>query len=88
MVRVIRRSYHAAMSQRTSAIPPCSRICAALDDADETIPRLGALVEERLAAHEVLARALEEERRLREEERRLRSQADRARAEIERLTQR
>jgi Uma2 family endonuclease len=51
---------------------------AALEDADETIARLGA-------AHEVLERALEEERRLREEADRALAEA---RAEIERLKQR
>jgi Uma2 family endonuclease len=53
---------------------------AALEDADETIARLGALVEERGAAHEVLARALEEERRLREEAQR---QRDKERLQLE-----
>ena len=65
---------------------------AALEDVDETIARLGALVDKSLAAQEELERALEEaqqqveeerrlheeERRLHEEERRLHEEADRA----------
>jgi Uma2 family endonuclease len=62
-----------------------------LEDLDETITRLGALVDTSLAAKEELARALEEagrqvdeERRLREDERRLREDERRLREEAER----
>jgi Uma2 family endonuclease len=70
---------------------------AALEDVDETIQRLGTLVDKSLAAQEELERALEEagrqldeerrlldeERRLLDEERRRREEAERARREAD-----
>jgi hypothetical protein len=81
-------------SEGTFDFPDGTRVrifdgAAVLEDLDETIARLGVLVDQSLAAKEELGRALEEERRLREEAERGREEADRAlaeaRAEIERL---
>ncbi len=62
---------------------------AALDDADEMIARLGAMLDEVMAGQDDLAGKLAEEQRLREEEQRLREDAEeqlaKALAEIERL---